>query len=55
MLTKFLHPKEIALLLRIRNKYRYGRIEIFTRDGLPYRIRKAEEYDDLVELAEDDL
>jgi len=42
-----LHPKEVELLKAIRTKFRYGEITIITRDGLPFRIRKTTEYDDL--------
>jgi hypothetical protein len=33
-----LHPQEIELIWQIRNKYRFGSIEIVTRDGLPEDI-----------------
>lgn len=32
------HPLERDLLLKIRNRFRFGRIQIETRDGLPDRI-----------------
>lgn len=34
-----LHPREIELLTLIRTKYRYGSLEIITRDGLPEDIK----------------
>jgi len=33
-----LHPREISLLRRIREEYRFGTIEIQTADGLPKQI-----------------
>ena len=36
-----LHPQEIELIWQIRNRYRFGRIEIETRDGLPQDIVKT--------------
>lgn len=38
-----LYPQEIDLLLMIRTKYRFGRIEIETRDGLPVDVLKTVE------------
>ena len=43
-----LHPKEIALIKSIRDKWRYGEITIITRDGLPFRLKKVWEFDDLL-------
>lgn len=36
-----LHQKEIDLIYLIRNKYRFGSIEIILRDGLPEDILKT--------------
>lgn len=36
-----LHPREIALLKKIRYEYRYGAIEVQTYDGLPKQIMKT--------------
>lgn len=36
-----LHPKEIELIWRIRNKHRFGIIELKLRDGLPQDIIKT--------------
>lgn len=36
-----LHPREIALLKKIREVYRYGIVEIQTHDGLPAQILKT--------------
>lgn len=33
-----LHPREVDLIKRIRNEYRFGSIEIQTQDGLPKQI-----------------
>ena len=33
-----LHPREALLIQRIRNKYRFGMIEIRLKDGLPIDI-----------------
>lgn len=38
-----LAPAEVELLWLIRNKYRYGKIEIETRDGLPTFIARTVE------------
>ena len=42
-----LNQNEINLVLLIRRKYRYGEIVIVCHDGVPVRIKKANEYDDL--------
>lgn len=36
-----LHPLEADLILKIRNRFRYGELVIECRDGLPFRIGKA--------------
>jgi len=38
-----LHPSEVELIMRIREQFRYGRVEIFTKDGLPTAIEKTVE------------
>lgn len=38
-----LHPLEWELIKAIREKYRFGSIEIMTRDGLPMDILKTVE------------
>lgn len=43
-----LHPHEIALLLALRNKFRFGDVTIKMKDGIPMRISKAYEFDDLL-------
>lgn len=36
-----LHPKEIELIWIIRHHWRYGEIEIITRDGLPTDLKQT--------------
>ena len=36
-----LHPKEVDLIWRLRNKYRFGEITIKVRDGIPWSIVKT--------------
>lgn len=36
-----LHPNEEWLILRWRNKYRYGEITIIIQDGIPQRIKQC--------------
>ena len=42
-----LHPFEMQLIKAIRHKWRFGDIVIMARDGLPYRLRRVEEFIDL--------
>ena len=42
-----LHPKEAALILAIRRRYQYGEIVIITRDGLPFRLKRITEFDEI--------
>lgn len=42
-----LHPKEVALLLALRHKFPFGDVTIKMKDGVPMRISKAYEFDDL--------
>jgi hypothetical protein len=42
-----LHPTEALLIQRIRNKYRYGRIEVILKDGLPIAVEKIVERESL--------
>ena len=42
-----LHPKELALILALREKFPYGEVIIVTRDGIPQRIKQAWIFDDL--------
>lgn len=47
-----LHPKEVALLLSLRNKFRYGDVVVKMRDGIPQRLSKVTEFDDLGPIPE---
>lgn len=40
-----LHPKEINLIQKIREKYQYGEIIIECREGLPHRIGRTTVYE----------
>ena len=42
-----LSQREMELVYHIRNRFRYGKIEIETRDGQPFRISKMVEYQTL--------
>jgi len=42
-----LHEKEIALILSLRHKFKYGDVTIIMRDGVPQRIQQAIIFDDL--------
>ena len=42
-----LHEKEIALILALRHKFKYGDVTIIMRDGIPQRIQQAIIFDDL--------
>ena len=42
-----LHPQEMELLKSIRNKWRFGEIVIQVRNGLPFRLKRVEEFIDL--------
>ena len=42
-----LHPAEIQLLKAIRHNWRFGEITIIVRDGIPYRLKRVEEFIDL--------
>lgn len=42
-----LHAQEIELIKAIRGKWQFGEVTILTRNGLPYRIRRVTEFNDL--------
>jgi len=44
-ITMELLPQEVDLIQKIREHYRFGKIILETKDGLPYRIEKTVEYD----------
>jgi len=47
-----LHPYEINLLNAMRNKFKFGKLEVLVRDGLPMRIERAVESIDLTRRVE---
>lgn len=42
-----LHHKEVELIKAIRERWRFGEITIIARDGLPFRLKRVMEFDDL--------
>jgi hypothetical protein len=44
-----LRPEEVILIMAIRNKFRYGPVQIFVRDGIPQRVEQVTVYVDLKE------
>ena len=40
-------PQEIELIKAIRERWRFGEITIIVRDGVPVRLRRITEFDDL--------
>lgn len=42
-----LRPEEVSLLHAMRNKFKFGKMEITLRDGIPVRIERAVEGIDL--------
>lgn len=42
-----LHPQEIQLIKAIRKNWRYGEVTILVRDGIPYRLKRVQEFIDL--------
>lgn len=48
-LLKSLRPEEAILIMAIRNKFRYGPVQIFVRDGIPQRVEQVTVYVDLKE------
>jgi hypothetical protein len=44
-----LHPYEMQLIKAIRNKWKFGEMTIMSRNGLPYRIKRVEEFIDLTD------
>lgn len=44
-----LHSKEVELLKNLRNRFKHGEITIIMRDGLPFRLRRITEFQDLNE------
>ena len=44
-----LHPKELSLILALRNRFRFGEVVILMRDGVPQRLKRVEIFDNLDE------
>ena len=42
-----LHPQEISLLKMLRNRFKFGEITIVMKDGLPFRLRRIMEFEEL--------
>lgn len=42
-----LAPQEVDLILKIRDKFKFGEILVECKDGLPYRIGKTVIYEKL--------
>jgi len=42
-----LHPQEIQLIKSLRNNWRFGEVTIIVREGIPYRLKRVEEFIDL--------
>lgn len=42
-----LDEKEFNLIMLIREKYRYGEVTLITHAGLPQKIKKVTEFEDL--------
>lgn len=38
-----LHPNEVNLINGIRERFRFGKIEVLTKDGIPVAIEKTVE------------
>jgi hypothetical protein len=41
-----LHPFEIQLIKAIRNQWRFGEITIIVKDGIPFRLKRVQEFID---------
>ena len=50
-----MHPYEIQLIKQIRSSLKFGKIEIFVRNGLPYRLERITESVDLTGLPKGNL
>ena len=44
-----LHPSEMKLINRLRTRFRYGEVTILMKDGLPFRLRRVTDFDDLMD------
>lgn len=52
---KSLRPEEVILILALRNKFRYGEVNVLMRDGIPQRVLKVELYVDLKEKRQENI
>ena len=49
----FLHPQEADLILRLREKHKWGEVTIEMRDGVPFRLARYVEYEKFVSSFEE--
>lgn len=42
-----LHPSEMQLLKMLRTRFRYGDVTIIMQDGVPLRVKRITEVEDL--------
>ncbi len=42
-----LHPQEMQLIKSLRNRFKFGEVTIIMRDGLPFRLRRITEFEEL--------
>jgi len=42
-----LHPNEMQLLKMLRTRFKFGDVTIRMRDGVPFRLVRIQEYEDL--------
>ena len=42
-----LHPKELAMLRRLRSKYRFGEVTIIMHEGIPKRFKRVVENEEI--------
>lgn len=47
---EILHPNELDLIRKIRKNMRFGEITIMVRDGLPVRLKRITEVEELGKL-----
>lgn len=47
-----LTANEQALIIALREKFRYGEVIVIMRDGVPFRLKKVTEFEDLSKLAQ---
>ena len=42
-----LHPHEIQLIKHLRNTFKFGEVTIIMKDGVPFRIKRVMEFQNL--------